>query len=223
MTDKYKCSKCNIIKSFTDFYIRRDNGKLRNECKQCQLGEKKIYYINNREILKEKGKKNRLLNREYYREYDKKRWRENPERRKNKRIWNQEHYFRNQKRISARHVARSIVRYKEDPQFKMRLCLSNRILRVLKGNAKSAKTEILIGTSFKNAKKHLENLFLDGMSWKNHGKYGWHIDHIKPCSKFNLIDPAEQKKCFHYTNLQPLWAKDNLKKYNKEGEELNAK
>ena len=61
------------------------------------------------------------------------------------------------------------------------------------------------------------------MSWKNHGKYGWHIDHIKPCSKFNLIDPTEQKKCFHYTNLQPLWAKDNLTKYNKEGEKLNAK
>jgi len=212
---KYKCSKCNTIKSFTDFYIRKESNKPRGECKKCHLAVKKIYYNNNREILKEKSKKHRLLNAEYYRAYDQKRWRENPERRENKRAWNQNHYYRNQKRITARHVARAIVRYKEDPQFKMRLCLSNRILKVIKKNVKSAKTEILIGTSFKNAKKHLESLFLDGMSWKNHGKYGWHIDHIKPCSKFDLTDPVEQRKCFHYTNLQPLWAKDNLTKYNK--------
>ena len=52
--------------------------------------------------------------------------------------------------------------------------------------------------------------FVSGMSWENYGK--WHIDHIKPCASFNLLEEDEQKKCFHYTNLQPLWAKDNLKK-----------
>lgn len=50
------------------------------------------------------------------------------------------------------------------------------------------------------------------MSWDNYGMYGWHIDHIKPCSSFDLSNPAEQKICFHYTNLQPLWAKENLSK-----------
>ena len=53
------------------------------------------------------------------------------------------------------------------------------------------------------------------MSWKNHGLNGWHIDHIKPVSKYNLLDPEEQKKCFHYTNLQPLWAIENIRKSNK--------
>tara|TARA_Y100000389_G_C17226930_1_gene396151 strand:- start:544 stop:708 length:165 start_codon:yes stop_codon:yes gene_type:complete len=53
------------------------------------------------------------------------------------------------------------------------------------------------------------------MSWKNHGLNGWHIDHIKPVSKYNLLDPEEQKKCFHYTNLQPLWALENIRKSNK--------
>jgi hypothetical protein len=48
------------------------------------------------------------------------------------------------------------------------------------------------------------------MSWNNHGQ--WHIDHVRPCSSFNLLNPEEQQQCFHYTNLQPLWAADNLSK-----------
>ena len=56
------------------------------------------------------------------------------------------------------------------------------------------------------------------MSWENHGT--WHIDHRVPCAKFDLTKKEEQEKCFHYTNLQPLWAKDNLSKGNKYDEKL---
>jgi hypothetical protein len=49
------------------------------------------------------------------------------------------------------------------------------------------------------------------MSWDNWSLKGWHIDHIRPISSFDLSDPAQQKECFHYSNLQPLWAIDNLK------------
>ena len=52
--------------------------------------------------------------------------------------------------------------------------------------------------------------FKERMKWENHGE--WHIDHIKPCASFNLLNEDEQKKCFHYTNLQPLWASENLSK-----------
>ena len=59
---------------------------------------------------------------------------------------------------------------------------------------------------------YIEKLFVDGMSWDNYGPTGWHIDHIKPCASFDLTNQDEQRQCFHYTNLQPLWAADNIRK-----------
>lgn len=50
------------------------------------------------------------------------------------------------------------------------------------------------------------------MNWGNHGLEGWHIDHIIPCNAFDLSDESQQKKCFHFSNLQPLWAFENLSK-----------
>jgi len=58
--------------------------------------------------------------------------------------------------------------------------------------------------------RHLESQFDDEMSWGNYGL--WHIDHIQPCSSFDLSKEEEQKECFNYNNLQPLWAFDNLSK-----------
>ena len=59
---------------------------------------------------------------------------------------------------------------------------------------------------------HLEAQFKPGMTWDNYGLKGWHVDHIRPCASFDLRDPEQQRRCFHYTNLQPLWAEENLKK-----------
>jgi hypothetical protein len=63
--------------------------------------------------------------------------------------------------------------------------------------------------------KHLEKQFKNGMTWENRGFNGWHIDHIIPISSFDLTDIEQQKICFHYSNLQPLWAKENILKSNK--------
>jgi len=70
----------------------------------------------------------------------------------------------------------------------------------------------LVGCSVEFLIKYLESKFTDGMSWENRGKERgkWHIDHIRPCNTFDLTDENEQKRCFHYTNLRPLWAEDNL-------------
>ncbi len=79
-------------------------------------------------------------------------------------------------------------------------------------NKKAMKTENLLGCTVEKLKQWLEYQFKPGMSWDNRGYYGWHIDHIRPCCSFDLSKPEEQKKCFNYTNLQPLWRKDNQSK-----------
>lgn len=73
----------------------------------------------------------------------------------------------------------------------------------------------LLGCSVDECRKYLESKFLPGMTWENYGKSGWHIDHIIPCNLFDLTKPEEQLKCFHYTNLQPLWETDNASKQDK--------
>ncbi len=70
-----------------------------------------------------------------------------------------------------------------------------------------------IGCSRDELCDYIESLFLDGMSWENFNE--WHIDHIKPLSSFNMLDAAERSKANHFSNLQPLWAIDNLKKGNR--------
>lgn len=104
-------------------------------------------------------------------------------------------------------------RYHSDPRFRITECLRSRlyVALVAGGAKKAASTFALLGCSLEFIKTHLESLFRPGMTWDNHGPV-WHIDHIKPCAKFDLTDPEQQKACFHWTNLQPLFVKENLSK-----------
>jgi len=108
-------------------------------------------------------------------------------------------------------------RMKTDPIYRVTDRLRSRLRCALKANgtSKTLHTIDLLGCSPKELVEHLEKQFQDGMTWENHGKDGWEIDHIKPCASFNLIDEEEQRLCFHYTNLQPLWAKENQMKRDK--------
>lgn len=92
----------------------------------------------------------------------------------------------------------------------------NRVYLAIRGNKKSDKTFELIGCAHADLINHLEKKFKPGMTWENYGPR-WHVDHIRPCASFDLSDPAQQRQCFHFTNLQPLWAKDNLVKSYKWG------
>lgn len=120
-------------------------------------------------------------------------------------------YETRQKRKSA--VAKQVrERRKMDMNFRLKGSLQSRLRSALKGAVKAASTVELLGCSTETLRLHLESQFTDGMSWENYGKTGWHIDHIKPCAFFDLTIDEQQRECFHYTNLQPLWAEDNLKK-----------
>lgn len=99
-----------------------------------------------------------------------------------------------------------------DVEFRTKKRLRGRIYVALKRGVKSESTIQLLGCSIEYFKQYFESLFTDEMSWDKYIDGGIHIDHIIPCSHFNLTDPLEQKKCFHYTNLQPLWGIDNLRK-----------
>jgi len=128
-------------------------------------------------------------------------------------IYHQTH--KKQIRVQRRKYIREYQknRCKRDMNYKLAICLRSRLYSALKGINKSQSTLKLIGCSIEQLKQHLEMQFKPGMSFDNYGK--WHIDHIRPCASFDLSKSEEQYKCFHYTNLQPLWAYDNLSKNDK--------
>ncbi|MFD4932853.1 hypothetical protein ABEY41_28125 [Peribacillus butanolivorans] len=103
-------------------------------------------------------------------------------------------------------------RRKNDDGFKIRQSLRNKVQTAIKNNKESAKVSELLGCTVEQARKHLESQFKEGMSWDNYGLKGWHIDHVTACMYFDLTDEEQQKECFHYTNLQPLWAEVNWSK-----------
>lgn len=100
---------------------------------------------------------------------------------------------------------------KTNPQFKIIHNTRVRINRALKNNYKSSSSIELLGCNLDFYKQYLENQFKEDMSWENYGKL-WDIDHIKPCASFDLSLKEEQKKCFHYSNTQPLYKIDNQRK-----------
>jgi hypothetical protein len=103
-------------------------------------------------------------------------------------------------------------RYETDGVFRFRQKLRGRIIRALKEqySEKAYSTIELLGATIEQTRAHLEARFKPGMTWENHGHHGWHVDHVIPCSCFDFSKPEHQRMCFHYTNLRPEWAKDNM-------------
>ena len=99
--------------------------------------------------------------------------------------------------------------------YKLSKGLRTRLWSAIKDNQKTGSAVKDLGCSIDELKSYLEFKFLPDMSWYNYGQYGWHIDHIKPLSSFDLTDRKQLLEACHYTNLQPLWAKDNLSKSDK--------
>ena len=144
--------------------------------------------------------------RKYHNRYNRK-YRKTDKFRAYRRKWAREWNRKNSKRIYQQRRKR--------PYEKLASVIRARIYDVLKNGYKSDRTEKLIGITIKELKIYIEKQFKFGMTWNNYGFYGWHIDHKIPLSSFDLTKAEEQKKAFHYTNLQPLWARENLLKHSK--------
>ena len=159
----------------------------------------------------------KVRKKEYQKEYN-----QRPEVKAKSKEYLKEYHLKNKKRIKQRQNEYLKNKRKTDLNFKIACNLRSRINHALKNNTKSAHTKELLGCSIEFFKGYLSAQFKKGMSWDNwstgnngNGMKEWHIDHIKPCSRFNQSNPQEQRQCWNYTNLQPLWAEENLKKGNK--------
>jgi len=123
-------------------------------------------------------------------------------------------YHKNKKKIIKKNMEYERKRLQTDMNWVLKKRLRNRLRQALKGISKSKSTMELLGVPHMDfLKTWIECKFKEGMTWEN--RHLWHIDHIIPCSSFDLTKPEEQAKCFHYTNLQPLWASENLSKGNR--------
>ena len=187
-------------------YSRQYNLDNKEKFKQWRLDNKeknkkysKQYYLDNQEKLKKYNKQWCLDNKEKLKQY-------HLDNKEKKKQYNKQYSLNN--REKRRKYERE--RKKRDPNYKLIKTISVRIIMALKKKYKSTSTLKLLGCSIEEAWNHLESKFLPGMTKENHGL--WHIDHIKPCAKFDLTDPEQQAICFRYTNLQPMWATDNMKK-----------
>lgn len=144
-----------------------------------------------------------------------------PEHHKNRvRRWQSE----NLDRVKSVRKTRYNKRYISDAQYKIARTLRTRLLQAIRGqnSGKSASAVKDLGCTIQELVVYLEHLWLPGMNWGNHRRLGWHIDHIRPLASFDLTDPEQQRQACHYTNLQPLWAYENLTKGDKwDGGNLN--
>lgn len=183
---QYEKHKAKRLEEANDYYSINKNEV---------LNYKKIYYQNNKEHILEKAKINYKKQKNKISKYQK------------------SYRQKNKTQLNAKAQDRRRERYHSDDLFRLKANIKSRIDSALnrKNIKKNQKTIEYLGIDIVGYKNYLEQKFTNGMSWENRNK--WHIDHIIPLSSAKTDD--ELVKLFHYTNTQPLWADDNLKKSNK--------
>ena len=209
------CSRCLIEKSYSEYHKNKSTRTgISSYCKFCASQYKnqphrkekakareKKYQIENKDSIKirrkiysssQKCKDARRAYRAKTREKD--------------REYERSYREANRDKINSNIRKRQMT----DIQFKIKHSLRSRLYKTVTGKNKSTSVIDLIGCDIQFLLSYLENMFIEGMSWDNYGK--WHIDHIRPCASFDLSNIEDQKICFNYKNLQPLWAEDNLRK-----------
>jgi len=195
------CSNCKIEKSFDQFNKGQDKFGLQYWCKNCR----KQYRLAHKAEIKQYWKQHYQDHKAEKKQYGKQHY--------------QDHKAEMKQQMKQYRLAHKAERkqynknkYHTDINYKISCYLRTRILSALKNNSKSKSTMKLVGCSIDFFRSYYESKFTEGMSWEKVMNGEIHCDHRRPCASFDLSKPSEQRKCFHYTNLQPLWAKDNLEK-----------
>ena len=130
--------------------------------------------------------------------------------------YKKEYYEKNKAYVKQKTQEYVTKRRKADPMFRMILNLRRNFSHCILGSGKGKRTLEYLGCTRDEFWVYLQSKFVDGMTKENYGK--WHIDHIKPLSKFDFTKEDKEQQlslAWHYTNLQPLWAEDNLRKHAK--------
>jgi len=238
-----KCSRCKKVKNLNEFSKdkQRKDG-IAYWCKECKNESWRKYYKNNLEKVNNRIEVYRKNNIEKVRELNKKctkewyknnaesqkelarqRYRDNIEKERARIIKYREthlEYFKEYNKQWRKNNQKyngiwTKNRRDEDPKFRLSKNISREIRKAISINKNGRRWEELLGYTLGDLILHLEKQFKIGMSWDNYGK--WHIDHIKPIDSFDFIsyDNVEFKECWSLSNLQPLWALDNMRKSNK--------
>lgn len=209
LVDTKVCGNCKIEKKFEEF-SNSASGRfnLRSYCKICHRLKVKEYQELNKEKVLEYQKEYYELNKEKVLEKNKKYYELNKEKIK-------KYYELNKEKILEYGRNYKNQRRQTDSLFKFRVGIRNLINGTFKRGKnkynKNAKTEEILGCTIDEFRLYIQSKFTDGMTFENHGE--WHLDHIKPISLATTEEEIIELN--HYTNFQPLWAKDNLSKSNK--------
>ena len=199
------CTKCEKIKKLSDFSKAKANKDgYCGLCRICRAETQREYDLKRIDKIKE-----------YQKKYQKEWYLKNKDKKdKQQKISNLKRIdkikeYRKKYNLDNRDKINEYYRnYIMPTNYKMGKSIRSNILSSIRHskNKKYNSTVELIGCSIDFFKEYIESKFTKNMNWDNHGVNGWHFDHIKPCSSFDLSDPEQQKLCFHYTNYQPLWA-----------------
>lgn len=194
VSDGYKrCHSCKEIKLTDEFFKHSGhNDGLSSQCKNCKSEIDKQYRLKNKAKIK-------ISQHNYY------------EKNKEEIKTGVRAYRKaNRDKCSAREQRYKKERMLVDINYKLKSYLRRRIVSAVKNKQKGGSAIEALGCSIEFFKGYIENLFQSGMTWKNYGK--WHLDHIIPLALFDLTNREQLLKACHYTNYQPLWAKDNFSK-----------
>jgi hypothetical protein len=209
------CTSCCLVLPFARFSrSSRDSLGIRAQCKACVSANSKAFYARDLKRQRERSKNYHARNAEKNR-IRLRRWRKaNPAKAAAiAKSWKE----RNPEKKQAI-TRRSYERKMASPQGRLENSTKAVVSASLKPGVKNGRqTFSLLGYSVDKLRRHLEARFLPGMSWKNYGKFGWHVDHIVPLSAFNYDAPehADFKRAWALANLRPLWARDNWSKHAK--------